>query len=203
MKLYYIPFACSQAIHILLQELNMSYQLVAVDPATKVAADGENYLDINPNGYVPALVTDNGDIISEVPAVMQYLVGISPDSALAVDRELIAITRLQSLLNFLSSELHKAFVPYWYQSELSGKEREEAYLKLAKRMKYIETLLADERKFLLGDDYSIADIYAFVLISWCSFHDINLDAWPNVANFYKRLASRSSVNHVVTLEGTL
>lgn len=200
MKLYYIPFACSQAIHIMLNELGTQHELISVDPATKKTAKGEPYNNINPNGYVPALILENQEVLTEVPAILQYLQNSDQTTSFYRPKALIETAKLQALLNFLGSELHKAFVPFWYQPDLTVEDRQLALEKLAKKMDYLESLLADDRAYLLGEQYSIADIYAFVLISWCTFHDIDIAIWPNIFKFYNRLSTREAIKKTIALE---
>lgn len=200
MKLYYIPFACSQAIHIILNELNLPHQLIAVDPETKQTSQGDSYLTINPNGYVPALLLDDNQVITEVPAILQYLLELADGGELEQPENILERAKLQSLLNFLSSELHKAFVPYWYQPNLTDEERQNAYEKLARKMTFIESILSDGRAYLMGQNYSIADAYAFVLISWCGFHDIDISVWPFIAEFSAKISKRPAVIKTISLE---
>lgn len=206
MNLYYIPHACSLSVHILLSELDLAFELIRVDSAQKITEHGRNYLDINPNGYVPALElpesdSDNGNeapvVITEVPAILQYLMETNPDNTLYKADSALQKAQLSADLNFLAAELHKAFVPYWYEAELTQEGRDKAFIKLDKCLTYLNKRLARTQQYLLGSQYSIADIYAFVLIRWCEFHQIELQQWPHIADFARRIEQRPAVQKAI------
>ena len=183
----------------MLNELNLSYELVKVDSSTYKTVSGEDYLAINPNSYVPALECEEG-IITEVPSILQYLQNKYQPEGFKPPSSPYDLSKTQSLLNFLSSELHKAFVPYWYQPNKTEEQEAEAFKKLGRRMNYMEQLLSGENEYLLGDEISVADLYAFVVISWCGFHDIDITQWPNIAIYMGRLSLRKAIIKTIQLE---
>lgn len=210
MKLYYMPHACSLSVHILLRELKSNAELIQVDPDTKITSQGENYLEINPNGYVPALdisaetgIERNAEgpiIITEVPAILQYLAEVNTGDLFSPVDSPLQRAQQSSMMNFLASELHKAFVPYWYEKNLSEQARKQAFVKLDKRITYLSQCLSDGRNYLLNNQYGIADIYAFVLIRWCDFHQIDFKQWSHIAEFMQRIQQRPAVQAAITAE---
>ena len=201
MKLYYKPGACSLASHIALIEIGTPVDLEQVDTELGLTATGEDFSTISRNGYVPALQLANGDIITENPAVLQYIADLEPEAKLAPASNSFDRVRLQELLNFISSELHKAFSPFFSGQELTAGERAGAESRVGQRIGYIEQRLADDRDFLLGDDFTVADAYAFVVINWANFVDIDLAPWPKTRTFLERVQSLSSVIKAMTAEG--
>ena len=192
MKLYAINGACSQAVRITLNELGIDYQVAEVDPGSKQTSEGENYLEINPNGYVPALVIAENGVLTEVPAILQYLADTYPQSALIAENGCWERYGQQAMLNFLSSELHKAFSPFWYQPDMTWQERSNALDKLKRKLDYIDNALAGGGLFLSGDKLTVLDIYAYVIISWTRHHDISLTPWLNICRFMEHHGERGS-----------
>ncbi|MEM8684079.1 MAG: glutathione transferase GstA [Pseudomonadota bacterium] len=203
MKLFYSPGACSLASHIILNELDYQYELEKTDTRTSTTESGINYLSVNPNGYVPALQTDDGDVITENPAILQYLADNAPESGLAPPNGSFARTRLQELLNFLSSELHKAYSPFFSGQELDDDEASAVHKKIARRVTHIEQRLADGRAYLLGTDFSVADAYAFVVLGWSQTVNFDLGAFPKVKSYLKRIVSRPAVERALIEEGLI
>ncbi|MGO1121161.1 glutathione transferase GstA [Rhodovibrionaceae bacterium A322] len=203
MKLYYIPGACSLASHITLNELGAEFDLVQVNAEEKRTANGEDFLEINPNGYVPALIDDEGDVFTESAAVLQYLADLKPAEQLAPAAGSRERVRLQQYLNYISSELHKAFGPFFSGQDLSDDAKDAAVKNVSAKLGYLESLLADGRHFLLGDRFSVADAYAFVVSSWAVPTGIGLSRWPMVAAFVERVAARPQVVKAMRAEGLL
>lgn len=199
-KLYFIPDACSLAIHIGLKEVRCEFKLDLVNYETKLTSQGVDYYKINSNGYVPSVEIESGEILTEVPAILQYLADLHCEQSLVPKNGTIERTRLQSLLNFTASELHKGFAPFWYVKNLSSEERIKAKTKLYRRFQYIEDLLSDGRYYLMEQGYSIADIYAFVVIRWVKFHDISLNEFPYIVNFLNTMESRECVKEALIAE---
>jgi glutathione S-transferase len=203
MKLYYKPGACSMASHIVLNELGIAFSLERTDTAQGVTENGLKYSDINPNGYVPALELEPGVVLTENPAILEYLADLVPAQGLAPQEGSFERTRLRELLAFLSSELHKAFSPFFSGEELTVEERQVAESKIAKQVDRIEARLSHTGANLLGGQLSVADFYAFVILNWSQFISFSLSPWPSTYAFWKRLGSHPSVVKALEAEGLL
>ena len=203
MKLHYKPGACSMASHIILNELGATFELDKTDTDAGKTEAGEDFLKISPNGYVPALITDDGEIITENPAVLQYLADQSPDAGLAPPNETLERTRLQEALNFVSSELHKSFSPFFSGKELDGEARQKAEADVKRRAAHIEQRLDDGRAFLLGDAFTVADAYAFVVLNWAGFVGVSLAAHPKTQSYVARIAARPATIKAMVAEGLM
>ena len=203
MKLHYKPGACSLASHIILNEIGASFDLDKTDTAARKTETGDDFRKISPNGYVPALVTDDGDIITENPAVLQYLADQSPDAGLAPANGTLARTRLQETLNFISSELHTSFGPFFSGVEMDDARRKKAEAGVERRAAHIERSLADGRDYLMGDTFTVADAYAFVVLNWAGFVGVSLDAHPKTQAFVARVAARPASIKAMVAEGLM
>ncbi len=203
MKLHYKPGACSLASHIILNELGISFELDKADTDAGKTEAGEDFRKISPNGYVPALVTDHGEIITENPAVLQYLADQSPDAGLAPPNGTLERSRLQETLNFVSSELHNSFGPFFSGTVLDDDARQQAEAVVGSRVAHIERSLADGRAFLLGDTFTVADAYAFVVLNWAGFVGVSLDAWPKTQAYVAHIAARPASIKAMVAEGLI
>jgi glutathione S-transferase len=201
MKLYYSPGACSLAPHIVLREAGFAFDLEKVDLKGKTTAAGEDYLAINAKGAVPALKVESGDVLTEGPAITQYLADLKPESGLAPKAGTFDRARLQETLNYLTSELHKAFGPLFG----GGSDEAKAAAKetIGKKLAYLETLFADGRDYLGGSQFSVADAYLFVLQNWTGFVGIDLKQWPKLAAFQARVGARPKVQEALIAEGLM
>ncbi|HYF08638.1 MAG TPA: glutathione transferase GstA [Acetobacteraceae bacterium] len=202
MKLYYSPGACSLAPHIVAREAGLSVELTKVDLATHRVAGGGDYLAINPRGYVPLLVLDDGEHVSEASVIVQYLAeqGGNPDLLPpAGTRERL---RVQQWLNFVATELHKTFSPWLWHKETAGSTQEAARAKLAERFAELDRRLAD-RPFLTGERFTVADAYAFTIVNWSNFLGLDLGPYPHLAAFLRRVAERPQVREALRAEGLL
>lgn len=202
MKLYYKPGACSLASHIVLREIGEDFELESVDTNTQKTETGADFAQINPKGYVPVLRLDGGQVITEGAAVLQYLADQHPEAGLAPKPGTLERARLQEHLNFVSSELHKAFGPFFSPSA-SDEEKQAAKANVGSKMDHLESIFSDGRKYLLGDEFSVSDAYFFVVASWAEPTGIGLDKWPNVAAFSSRVAGREKVQDAMRAEGLL
>ena len=201
MKLYYSPGACSLATHIVLRELDLPFELERVDTATGRTEAGADFRSINPKGYVAALELDDGQILTESAALLQYIADLRPEAGLAPQGGL-ARARLQEQLNFTASELHKAFGPL-FDPAISAEERRAAVARVGDRLDHYEALLSDGRPFLLGQTYSVADAHLFVVAGWAGPSGFGLDRWPLLKAHGLRVASRPAVRAAMAAEGLL
>lgn len=203
MKLYYKPGACSLAAHIVLTEAQATFELIKTDTDSATTEDGRDFSAISPNGYVPALEIADGAVITENPALLQYLADQFPTAELAPANGSMERVRLQELLNFLSSELHKAFGPFFTGRPLSADQRKAAVAQVHRRTAHIETQLADGRPYLTGERFTVADAYGFVVLNWAGFVDISLADFPLVQSFVDRIAQRPAAQQAMRQEGLI
>lgn len=202
MKLYYSPGACSLSPHIALREASLSFTLEKVDTKTKTTENGADFYTINPRGYVPALQLDDGAVLTEGAAIVQYIADLNPDAQLAPEPATLARARLQEELNFVSTELHKGFAPLFNTPDGDG-TRDAAKEKLSRRFDDVEAKLADGRAYLLGERFSVADGYLFAVANWGGHVGFPLDRWPKVGAFMTRIAARASVQEAMRAEGLI
>jgi len=203
MRLYYKPGACSLSSRIVLAELGVAHESVKVDTETGRTETGSDYRGINPKGYVPALELENGQVLTENPAILQFLADSNPSANLAPPPGTVDRARLQEWLNFTSSELHKAFSPFFSGRKLDEEEQKRAHATLERRIGDVDRWLSDGRKFGLGDKFSVADAYLFVVLNWCNFINVDLKRWPHVAGFVARVAGRPAVRKAMASEGLI
>jgi glutathione S-transferase len=191
MKLYFAPGACSLSPHIVSREAGIELDLERVDLKTHKLADGSDYYGINPNGYVPLLVLDDGTQLTEGPAIVQYLADRAPDKQLAPPNGTVERYKLQSLLNFISTEIHKSFSPL-FSPAVPEDYKTMARDKLAQRFTTTEQRLGDQR-YLTGDRFSVADAYLYTVLSWSKPLGIDLGRWPKLAAYHARIDERPAV----------
>ncbi|MGH8543884.1 MAG: glutathione transferase GstA [Gammaproteobacteria bacterium] len=199
MKLYYSPGACSLAAHIALRESGVTFELEKVGLEQHKTASGGDYYRINPKGYVPALKLDDGGVLSEAGVVLQYIADKKPESGLAPKPGTMERYRLMEWLTFISSEIHKTFTPFFYP-EAGSKDAAKA--QLAKRFDYVEKQLA-EKPWLMGDTFTVADAYLFVVTNWTNIHEIDLSKWPKLKDFMARVQARQKVQEAMKAEGLI
>ena len=197
MKLYYSPGTCSMASHIVLCEAGAPYELVKVDLRQHKTETGVDFYAINPKGAVPALVLDDGALLTEGAAVLQYL-GDHYAPALVPANGTLERARLQEMLNYLASEYHKAFVPLFYLPK--DGDGTELKIKVAARQAYLDKLLANGRDFILGDSFSVADCYLYTLTRWSANFGMTLDALPALKAYMARVEQRPAVKAVLKAE---
>lgn len=200
MKLFYKPGACSLASHIVLREIGSPFEIESVDTVAGRTASGSDYRQINPKGYVPALQLDDGQILTEGPAILQYLADGAANSTLSPNIGSIARARMLERLTFVSAELHKAFGPL-FQDGATEAEKLAARENVARRFDYIEASLADGG--VAGEPFTIADAYLFVVANWANFTGIDLAQWPRLTAFVSRVAERPATQAAMRAEGLI
>lgn len=199
MKLFYSSGACSMSPHIVLREAGLKFDLEKVDLGAKKTASGGDFNQVNPKGYVPALQLDDGSILTEGPAIVQYLADKAPAAKLAPANGTVERARLQEWLNFISTELHKTFGP------LFGKDAPDDYKEKLKeriggRIAYVEKQLAG-KQFVMGGQFTVADAYLWTILSWGQYVGIDIAKWPAVKAYFDRVGARPSVQATLKAEG--
>jgi glutathione S-transferase len=201
MQLYYSPGACSLASHITLREAGLPVELKKTDTKTKKLEDGSDYFAVNSKGAVPALRLDDGQVLTEGPAILQYLADQKPESKLVPKAGTLERYRVLEWLNFITSEVHKGFSPL-FNPAADPKVKEYTTQNLEKRFDWINKQLAG-KQYLTGDQFTIADAYLFVVTNWSNFVGIDLGRWPALKAFVERVAARPKVQEALAAEGLL
>jgi len=199
MKLYYSPGACSLSPHIALLEAGIPVELKKVDLPTKALDGGGDFFQVNPKGYVPTLELANGEVLTEGPAIVQYIADQNSDSRLAPKAGTLERYRLQEWLNFITSEIHKSFSPL-FRKETSAEWKAGATANLSKRFDFL-ALKLQGKKYLLGDQFTVADAYLFTTLNWTKYVNIDLGKWPALVEYQARVAARPKVQEALKAEG--
>jgi glutathione S-transferase len=198
MKLYSQPGSCSMASNIALHEAGIPFELHKVDKRTK-RVDGVEFIEINPKGYVPALQLDDGQVLTENVAVLQYIADRKPESKLAPAAGTMERYRLQEWLSYINSEVHKSYTPL-FSAEVSEDTKTYARNNVTKRLAYLETALGS-KQFLMGDQFTVADAYLFVVLGWSAHVGLDIGQWPNLKSYVERIRARPHVVEAMTAEG--
>jgi glutathione S-transferase len=198
MKLYYTTGACSLASNIALREAGIPFEMSKVDKRTK-RVDGVEFVTINPKGYVPALQLDDGQVLTENVAVLQYIADLNPAAKLAPPAGTMERYRLMEWLSFINSEVHKAFSPL-FSSEATEETKTYARNYLAKRLAYLDGALGDN-KYLTGDQFTIADAYLSTVLGWGTH--VAVDIGPKLKSYLDRVRARPHVIEAMTAEGLI
>jgi glutathione S-transferase len=199
MKLYYSPGACSLSPHIVLREAGLAFEPVLASTKTHKLQDGTDYYTINPKGYVPLLELDNGERLSEGPAIVQYIADQVPAKKLAPANGTMARYRLQEWLNFTTSEIHKSYSPL-FNPATPAEYKTMALAKLNDRYRYLDSQL-EGKSYLMGSDFSVADAYLFTVTNWANAVKLDLSGYPNLTAFMARVRARPSVEAAMQAEG--
>lgn len=199
MKLYYAPGACSLAVHIVTKELGIPVETVKVDLKAKKTADGGDFTKVNSKGYVPALQLDDGAVLTEGPAITQYLADQNPAGNLAPKAGSIDRVRLQEWLNFITSEMHKG-VGNFFNPAITEEWKKAVSDRLAVRFGWLDEQLAG-KQYLMGDQFTVADPYLFTIINWTYAVKFDISKWPNVVEYHKRVGARPKVQEAMKAEG--
>jgi len=198
MKLYFAPDACSLSPHIVLRELGLNFEAVKVDTKSKKTAAGGDFLAINPKGYVPVLELDNGERLTEGPAIVQYLADQKPEAKLAPANGTFERARLQEMLNFITSELHKSYSPL-FNAAMPDEAKAQFKDKLTLRYAYIDKILA-KQDFVLGAQFGVADAYLFTVTRWAKFLGLDLSQFAALAKYMARVEARTAVHAALEAE---
>lgn len=201
MKLYYAPGACSLSPHIVSREAGIPLELQKVNTKDKSMDGGGDFRSVNAKGYVPALDLGNGQVLTEGPAIVQYLADQKPESGLAPKAGTLERYKLQEWLNFITSEIHKSFSPL-FRPDTPEEYKKIAKENLAARFEWLDKQLAG-RDYLLGGSFTVADAYLFTVVNWTHPMKIDLAPYPNLAAFQKRVAARPKVREAMQAEGLL
>ena len=201
MKLYYSPGACSLCAHIVLKETGLAFEAIAAPTKTHRLADGTDYYTINPLGYVPFLVLDDGRTLHEVAVIVQYLADQAPGKQLAPVNGSFERYKLQEWLNFIATELHKGFSPL-FNPAMPEEAKTLAKARLNDRLKWIDGELAG-KTYLMGDTFSVADAYLFTVAGWGKFVGVDISGLAHLSAFVARVAARSGVQDALRAEGLL
>jgi glutathione S-transferase len=201
MKLYYSPGACSLSPHIVLREAGLAFELVLASTKTKKLADGSDYLQINPKGQVPLLELDNGERLSEGPAIVQYIADQVPDTGLAPAAGTMGRYRVIEWLNFITSELHKGFSPL-FSPATPDDYKSIARANLQTKLTYVNERL-EGKSFLTGEQFTVADAYLFVVSGWGQYVGVDISGLSQLEAFRARVAARPAVQAALRAEGLI
>jgi glutathione S-transferase len=199
MKLYYSPVACSLSPHIVLHEAGLTFDTEKVDLRAKKTASGADFNGINSKGQVPTLQLDNGETLTEGPAIVQYIADLVPHKKLAPAAGTFERYRLQEWLNYISSEIHKGFTPLFVPTT-ADEWKPSLINALIARFGFVASQL-EGRDYLLGDTFTVADAYLFTTMNWCKFMSIDLGQWPVLKAYHERIAARPAVQKALQAEG--
>lgn len=199
MKLYYSAGACSLATHIALKESGLDFEAISAPTKTHKLADGTDYYSINPLGYVPLLVLDDGRQLHECPVILQYVADLVPQLALAPAQGSFERYKLQEWLNFIATELHKGFAPL-FTPGMPDEAKALAKTRLVGRLQWTDGELADQ-PFLMGDHFTVADAYLFVVQSWGKYVGVETSGLPHLSALAARVAARPAVQAALRAEG--
>src|SRR5580692_4779675 len=201
MKLYYSPGACSLSPHIVLLEAGLPFTIVKTDLRTKKTETGADYYTINTKGTVPALQLDDGRLLTEGPAVVQYLADQKPESGLAPRAGTFERYQLMEMLNYITSEVHKGYSPL-FNPKISADWKASALANLDKKFAWLSEFLAG-KTYLMGNAFTVADAYLFTVLAWSDHVRIDLGKWPVLTAYQARVSQRPKVQQALREEGLL
>jgi glutathione S-transferase len=199
MKLYYSPGACSLSPHIVSRELGLPVELKKVNNKDKTFDGGGDFRKVNGKGYVPALELDNGQVLTEGPAIVQYLADQKPEAGLAPKAGSFERYKLQEWLNFITSELHKAFSPL-FRPNTPEDYKPVAKENIGNRLQWLDQQLAG-KDYLMGKTFTVADAYLFVVVGWSKHVGIDTSKYPNLSAYLARVGARPKVQEALKAEG--
>ena len=199
MKLYYMPGACSLATHILLREIGEPFEIEKVG-RDKKTEHGEDFIAVNPKGYVPALKLDDGEVVSENIAIHSWLADTHPQSHLLPDNGTRERLRANELMVYISTEIHKGFGPL-FNPALPDEVKAGFRDKVTTRYGLIEQMLGDGRTYLLGNTFTTPDAYLFTVSNWAKATNVDLSGFANLQAYLARVAARPAVSAALVAEG--
>ncbi len=202
MKLFYAPGSSSLLPHIVLHEAELPFEAIKINEHTKVIEAGGDYRKVHPLGYVPALVLDDGALLTEGAAIVQYIADRVPSKNLAPPNGTIDRTRLQAWLNFFSSEMHKGGFSLLFYKGMPEEGKDVFRARLVARFVHLDQHLKDN-EYLMGRDYSLADAHMFVVSNWTSWVNFDLSPYANVVSHRKRISARAAVHSALEAEGLI
>ena len=199
MKLYYAPGACSLSPHIVLREAGLDITLEKVNLRTKEVESGGNFLAINPKGYVPALELDGGEILTEGPAIIQYVADLVPEKKLVPPAGTLARARVQEWLNFIGTELHKSFSPL-FNPATSDDTKAAARALIERRLAFTASAL-DAHPYLTGASFTVGGAYLVTMLAWRAYMKVDITPWPSLGAYFERVKARPAVQAALAAEG--
>jgi glutathione S-transferase len=200
MKLYYAPHACSLAPHIVAREAGIPIELVEVDLSTHtLKKNGADYFAVNPRGYVPAIELDDGTVLTEVAALVQYLADLKPEANLAPKAGTLDRVKLQSWLTFVGTELHKQFSPWLWHADTAESTVQAIKAKIATRLAELDRIFTAQ-PYLMGDHFTVADAYAFAIVSWAPMMKMDLSGQSALVAWLGRVGARAKVKEAIAAE---
>jgi len=201
MKLYYAPGACSLSPHIVLLEAGLPFSVEKVDLKSKKTAAGVDFLTVNPKGSVPTLRLEDGQVLTEGPAIVQFLADQKPASGLAPRAGSFERYRLMEILNYISSEVHKTFSPL-FNPAIAADAKKAGLDTLGKKFDWLSSHLGT-KNFLMGDQFTVADAYLFTVLSWSGHVGLDLGKWPVLSAYHARVGHRPKVQEALMAEGLI
>lgn len=201
LKLFYSAGACSLSPHIALEEAGLEYEAIPAPTKTKTLPDGSDYRKINPLGYVPYLMLEDGTGLREGPAIVQYIADLAPEKRLAPPNGTRARYELQSWLNFVGTEIHKGFSPL-FNPAIPEEAKRLSKERILERLQWVDGELVG-KKYLLGDDFTVADGYLFTVTNWAKPMALDLSTFKNILAWRERVAARPAVQAAMKAEGLI
>lgn len=201
MKLYYSAGACSLSAHIALKEAGLAFEAINAPTKTHQLPDGSDYYKLNPLGYVPLLVLDNGCQLRECAVIIQYIADLAPDKHLAPANGTFERYKLQEWLGFISTELHKNFAPLFIPG-MPDEAKTIFKARLMDRLKWVDSALANTT-YLMGDTFTVGDAYLFNVSNWTKFVGVDISALENLVAFRARVSARPAVQEAMRAEGLI
>ncbi len=199
-KLYFSPGACSLSPHIALREAGIPFELEKVDFATKTTSSGADFRAVNPKGYVPALALGDGRVLTEGPAIVQWIADQKPEAGLAPKSGSFERYQLQEWLNFISTEVHKQYSPL-FNPKTSDDMKTMVREYLTKRIAFAAGAL-EGKEYLMGERFTVADGYLFTVLRWSKYTNVDLSGWPSIGAFMERVGERAAVKAALEAERT-